>query len=96
MKWGVPCEITTSSQIKPLLGSFHWHSPKLFFLCRQILDVMITTHEVIHSTDKRNKHGMALRLDISKAYDKVYWSVLYEVLDIIRFSGKIVGCLEAW
>ena len=29
---------------------------------------------------------MALKLDISKAYDKVKWDSLYEVLDIIGFN----------
>lgn len=44
--------------------------------------------------DKSRKLGMTLQLDISKAYDKDRWSFLYEVLERIDFSGKIIGMIR--
>ena len=38
---------------------------------RQILDFIITVHEVIHSLEAGKKEGFLLELDMSKAYDKV-------------------------
>ena len=49
---------------------------KGFVMGHQILDVMITTHEIIHSMYKSGRLGMALKLNISKAYDRVNWSFL--------------------
>ena len=33
---------------------------------------------------------MAFKLDISKAYDKVRWDFLYEVLERVRFNAKVL------
>ena len=53
---------------------------------RPILDPAITTHEIIHSIEKSKIIGMALKLDISKAYDKVRWDFLYDVLERVGFN----------
>lgn len=58
-------------RMKPLLDRCISPSHKGFVLGRQILDVIITSHEVIHSMEKSRNPGMAFKLDISKAYDKV-------------------------
>lgn len=43
-----------------------------FFLRRQILDSIITIHEIIiHSLKEGKREGFLLRLDLSKAYDWV-------------------------
>jgi hypothetical protein len=38
---------------------------------RQILDIVILAHEVIHSLQKTCTPGMLLKLDLSKAFDKL-------------------------
>ena len=60
---------------------------------RQILDVAITTHEVIHSMEKKKQPGMAFKLDISKAYDKVNQDFLHDVLERIGFSNRIINLI---
>ena len=60
---------------------------------RQILDAAITTHEVIHSMEKNRQPGMAFKLDISKAYDKVNWDFLHDVLERIGFSNRIINLI---
>ena len=68
------------NRIKPFLERIIGTPQKGFFLRRQILDAMITTHEIVHSMEKNKRLGMAFKLDISKAYDKVTWDFLYDVL----------------
>lgn len=38
---------------------------------RQILDLIMMVHEVIHSLEATKREGMLLKLDLSKAYDRV-------------------------
>ena len=37
---------------------------------------------------------MALKLDISKAYDKVRWDFLYDVLDGVGFNEKVLNLIR--
>ena len=57
--------------IKPLLDKIISPTQKGFVLGHQIVDVAISTNEVIHSMENYKSAAMALKLDISKAYDKV-------------------------
>jgi hypothetical protein len=82
------------NRIKPLLNKSIGTPQKGFVSGRQILDAMITTHEIIHSMEKCKKLGMALKLDISKAYDKVNWNFLYDVLERIGFSEKVMDIIK--
>lgn len=46
---------------------------------RLIQDNLIITHEVFHALKKQGKGGkdsVALKLDMSKAYDRLEWSFL--------------------
>ena len=47
---------------------------------RQILDGIILVHETIHWVKNRKFQGMLLKLDLSKAYDKLNWNLLAGVL----------------
>ena len=42
------------------------------------------------SLKKSGNLGMALKLDISKAYNRINWIFLYEVMGKIGFSQKII------
>ena len=57
------------------------------------MDVAITTHEVIHSMEKNRQPRMEIKLDISKAYDKVNWEILHNVLEKVGFCNKIINLI---
>lgn len=56
---------------------------------RQIQDNLIIAHEVFHSLkrrDSRGKNNIAIKLDMSKAYDRLEWSFIKECLLAYGFS----------
>lgn len=59
------------NRLKPLLDMIINRCQNGFVPGRQILDATITIHEIIHSIEKIKNQGMAFKLDISKAYDRV-------------------------
>ena len=46
-------------------------------------------HEVIHSLEAKNREGFLLKLDLSKAYDKVDWEFLKFVLLAFGFDAQV-------
>jgi hypothetical protein len=55
---------------------------------RYILDGVLIIHEILHELRVRKKKGIVLKLDFEKAYDKVNWSFLHDVLRRKKFDTK--------
>ena len=53
---------------------------------KQILGGIILTHEVIHSLKHSKKVGMILKIDLSKAFDKLSWTYIQKMLSAYGFS----------
>ena len=81
-------KVLTSRYLKifPLIISKQQTS---FVLGRQILDSIMMVHEVIHSLEASKREGMFLKLDLSKAYDRVDWDFLENVLYAFGFDNKV-------
>ena len=56
---------------------------------RQILDSIVMIHELIHSLEAGKKEGFLLKLDMSKAYDRVDWNFLLAVLWAFGFDAQV-------
>ncbi|XP_026451412.1 uncharacterized protein LOC113351684 [Papaver somniferum] len=69
------------------------HSESTFVVSRQIHDNIVITHEILHSfkrKKKSTKNGhIAIKLDLSKAFDRLEWSFILDVF-------KKLGFLEEW
>lgn len=65
---------------------------------RWIADNTIITHEVVHKIKKhKSKNGlMAVKLDLSKAYDKVAWKFLINILKNLGFSENMCELISHW
>jgi hypothetical protein len=59
-----------------------------FITGRNILEGVVILHETMHELKRKKKKGVILKLDFEKAYDKVSWPFLLEVLERKPFSGK--------
>ena len=62
-----------ANRLKPLLPSLISPVQSGFVEGRQILDGVILVQEVLHSLKNSRIPGMLIKLDISKAYDKLNW-----------------------
>jgi hypothetical protein len=61
-------------------------SQNAFIKGRNIMDGVLCLHEILHDTRVRKKDGIVLKLDFEKAYDKINWDFLFEVLKQRGFS----------
>jgi hypothetical protein len=55
-----------------------------------ILDGIIVAHETIHSLKMTKKAGMMMKLDMSKAYDRMNWGFLHKMLLAFGFEEEWV------
>lgn len=61
---------------------------------RQITDNILVAHELFHSLSTRrhqSKTYMAVKTDISKAYDRVKWNFLETALIKLGFNDTWIG-----
>ena len=61
-----------------------------FITGRQILDNIIIVHEAIHTSMEENQQGMALKLDMANAFDKVNHFFLLESMSKFGFSPRFI------
>ena len=74
-----------SNRLKPLLPSLICSEQSGFVEGRQILDGVILVHDVLHSLQSLRHPGMLIKLDISKAYDKLSWQFIRRMLAAYGF-----------
>jgi hypothetical protein len=63
-------------------------SQTAFLPGRYILEGVVILHETIHELHRKKHKVLILKLDFEKAYDKVNWTFLQQVLRMKGFSGK--------
>ena len=75
-----------ANRLKPILPLLISPEQAGFVEGRQILDGIILVHETIHSLKQSKTPGMLLKLDLSKAYDKLNWNFLEGILRSFGFE----------
>lgn len=73
-----------------MLGELILENQSAFLKGRLISDSIILAHELFHHmhTHKGKTNQMALKLDISKAYDRVEWAFFLNTMENMGFSQK--------
>jgi hypothetical protein len=69
-------------------------SQTAFIPGRFILEGIVMLHEVMHHLRVHHQQGIILKLDFEKAYDKVQWSFMIEVLTRKNFPAKWIGWMK--
>lgn len=90
------------NRLKKILDMIISPTQAAFIPGRQITDNVIVGFECIHAINNRRKGKVgqvAMKLDMSKAYDKVEWSFLRRIMDKMDFSSKwiegIMNCIQS-
>eukprot|EP00253_Pinus_taeda_P006633 PITA_06633 len=87
-----------AKRLKPLLEKLISPEQTGFVEGRQILDGLVVTQEIIHSMKTKKQKGMVIKLDLSKAYDRVSWQYLEEILRSFGFSNRwiswVLSCIS--
>lgn len=76
-----------ANRLKPLLPIFISPEQIGYVEGCQILDGIILSHEVIHSLKILRKPSMILKLDLSKAFDKLSWTYIKHILLAFSFNA---------
>eukprot|EP00253_Pinus_taeda_P027218 PITA_27218 len=79
-----------ANRLKPLLPMLISPEQSGYVEGRQIMDGIILTHEIIHSLKQSKQAGMLLKLDLSKAFDKLSWSYIQHMLKAFGFCSSWV------
>ena len=59
-----------------------------FIKGRFILESVVAAHEIIHEVAKNDSQGIILKLDYEKAYDRVRWEFLEDMMSSRGFGEK--------
>lgn len=62
-------------------------SQSAFIKGRNILDGVVALHEIVHELRCSKRKGVILKLNFEKAYDKIHWNFLEEVMLRKGFSN---------
>ncbi|WZZ75662.1 hypothetical protein YC2023_087032 [Brassica napus] len=91
-----------TKRLRPLLSSIISENQSAFVPGRAIADNVLITHEVLHylKTSKAEKRcAMAVKTDMSKAYDRLEWEFIRLVLQRMGFHEKwihwIMECISS-
>lgn len=83
--------IMLANKLKIVLDDIISEHQSAFIPGQSITDSIIVVHEVMHFL-KRKRRGLggyaALKMDISKAYDKLEWHYLFAVLEAMGFNQQ--------
>eukprot|EP00253_Pinus_taeda_P008091 PITA_08091 len=75
-----------AKRLKPLLPMLISPEQPGYVEGRQIMDGIILSHEIIHTLKHSKQAGMLLKLDLSKAFDKLSWDYVQQMLTSFGFS----------
>lgn len=87
---------TIANRLKEMLHLVISHTQSAFIPSRLITDNIIIGYECLHKIrlSKSKKGGwVALKLDVSKAYDQVEWSFLKQAMEVLGFSSNWVDLI---
>ena len=65
-----------------------------FIKGRYILESVVVANEIVHSLHRNKEKGVIIKLDYEKAYDRVSWEFLFEVLNTRGFSPNWIHWIK--
>jgi hypothetical protein len=79
-----------ATKLDPIANRIISPNQTAFIKGRFILDGVLALHEIVHELKVKRQGCLLLKLDFEKAYDRVNWNFLLEVLRAKGFDGGVV------
>ncbi|XP_035544570.1 uncharacterized protein LOC108988642 [Juglans regia] len=90
------CTKIIVARLTNLLAKMIAQEQGAFIPGRSIFENISLTPEMVHSINKKSVGGnVVIKLDMSKAYDRVDWKFLLHVLDAFGFSAQFCDLIKA-
>jgi len=83
-----------ASRIAPVADKIINNLQTAFITGRSILDGVAVLHEVLHEIKNSKEEVFILKLDFEKAYDRVRWDFIEEVLHKKNFDPQWVSWMQ--
>lgn len=95
------CSLKIISQVLTNRLGFVMHklidnTQSAFLKNRFILDNVVLSNEIIHHCKKTKQQGVVIKIDWSKAYDRINWQYLIEILRGRGFGEKWIQWITNW
>jgi hypothetical protein len=84
-----------ANRLSPVANRIIAPSQTAFIKGRLILDGALSLHKIIHELKCRKSKAILLKLDFEKAYDRVNWQFLGEVLVRKGWASTVALCTES-
>ena len=81
-------------RLTPLAAKLISETQTVFIPGGFILEEVIILHKVLHDLRVKKQKGVILKLDFEKAYVKVNWDFLVQVLERKNFSDKWISWIK--
>ncbi|KAM1764595.1 hypothetical protein ACFX11_003825 [Malus domestica] len=78
-----------TNRLKKVMPKVIGENQSAFVAGKQIQDNILVVHEAFHSLlhqKKRDHPGMAIKLDMAKAYDRIEWDFLLGMMSSLGFA----------
>jgi hypothetical protein len=75
-----------NDRITPIADNINSESRTAFIRGRNILEGVVILHEVMHELKRSKRQGVLFKIDFKKAYDKVKWDFVQEVIERKGYS----------
>ena len=69
-----------TNRLVPIAQKYIGKNQTRFVKGRNILEGVVVLHEVLHELKRSKRRGLILKIDFEKAYDRVRWDFLEEIL----------------
>lgn len=70
------------------------HTQTAYIKGRFIMDNVVCAHEILHTVRKKKIKGVLFKIDFEKAFDRVNWDFLFNILKGRGFWEKWQLCIQ--